>query len=421
IGCRHDRWARQALHAQPGPSPAPAANGALFLRRVLAAGQLRRPCPAGDLLRAAIGRAAGGDDCAQASRVVSGVRRDRGQPSQYLRAPAWGNCRRAAAGHFHRAGVQAPGAQRGRGAQHRRGLGSLPGGPVGEGQRMSELAALIWPGKFSPLGASYDGKGVNFALFAERASGVELCLFDPADPGRETARLKLSEKTCHVWHGYVPGLRPGTLYGYRAYGPYEPERGLLFNPSKLLLDPYARAISGKIDWSHPVHGHLVDPSGAIKMDDRDDAAGKPRSVVIADEFDWGNDSRPQTPWNRTVIFQLHVQGFTMRHPGVPPELRGTYAGLASPAAIEHFKKLGVTAVELMPVHEKMDEEALVRRGLTNYWGYSSLGYFAPEQLYSSRGRRGEQVTEFKEMVKALHAAGIEVILDVVYNHTGEGN
>jgi len=286
---------------------------------------------------------------------------------------------------------------------------------------MSEVASLVWPGKFRPLGATYDGNGVNFALYAERATGVELCLFDPADPRRETARLKLSEKTRHVWHGYVPGLRPGTLYGYRAYGPYEPERGLLFNPNKLLLDPYARAISGKIDWSQPVHGQVGDGSAGMKMDERDDAPGKPRSVVIADEFDWSDEVPPQIPWNRTVIYELHVKGFTMRHPGVPPELRGTYAGLASPAAIEHFKKLGITAVELLPVHEKIDEEALVRRGLTNYWGYSSIGYFAPEQLYSSRGRRGEQVAEFKEMVKALHAAGIEVILDVVYNHTGEGN
>ncbi len=286
---------------------------------------------------------------------------------------------------------------------------------------MSEATALVWPGRFVPLGARFDGKGINFALFSERATGVELCLFDPADPRRETARLRLSERTRHVWHGYVRGLKPGTLYGYRAHGPYEPERGLFFNPNKLLMDPYARAIHGKVDWGHPVHAYLRDGGAEMKIDERDDAPGKPRSVVLADDFDWGNDARPQIPWNRAVIYELHVKGFTMRHPGVPPELRGTYAGLASPAVIEHFKKLGITAVELLPVQEKMDEEPLVRRGLTNYWGYSTLGYFAPEQLYSSRGTRGEQVAEFKEMVKALHAAGIEVILDVVYNHTGEGN
>ncbi len=286
---------------------------------------------------------------------------------------------------------------------------------------MTQAAALVWPGRFRPLGATYDGKGVNFALFSEHATGVELCLFDPADPRRETARLKFTERTRHVWHGYVPGLKPGTLYGYRVHGPYEPQKGLLFNPSKLLVDPYARAICGKLDWRFPVYGFRRDGGSQREISDQDDAPGKPRSVVIADGFDWGNDAPPLVPWNHTVIYELHVRGFTLRHPGVPPELRGTYAGLATAAVIEHFQKLGITAVELLPVHEKSDEALLADRGLTNYWGYSTLGYFAPEQLYSSRGNRGEQVAEFKEMVKALHAAGIEVILDVVYNHTGEGN
>jgi len=289
---------------------------------------------------------------------------------------------------------------------------------------MSEPRASRHRSQPAPLGATYDGEGVNFAVFSETATLVELCLFDAADPSRAISRIDLSEKLHHVWHGYVPGLRPGALYGFRAHGPYQPAQGLWFNPSKLLLDPYARAISGKLDWSQPVFGYRRDgqePDPGMALDPFDDAPAKPKSVVVGGEFDWGGDALPQIPWHGTVIYELHVKGFTQRHPGVPPELRGTYAGLSTPAAIAHLRRLGVTAVELLPVHHHLDEGPLVRRGLTNYWGYSSIGFFAPEQRYSSRGSTGGQVDDFKQMVKALHQEGFEVILDVVYNHTGEGN
>ncbi len=280
---------------------------------------------------------------------------------------------------------------------------------------------IIWPGRAFPLGASFDGEGTNFAVYARHADRVDLCLFDAADPSRETRRTPLREKTGHVFHAYLPGIRPGTLYGFRAHGPHEPEAGLRFNPAKLLVDPYAQAISGEVDFDGPVFGY---PRGApeqdLALDDRDSAAAMPKGVVVANDFDWGGDLRPDTPWHRSVIYELHVKGFTARHPEVPPELRGTYLGLASPAAIDHLVRLGVTAVELLPVHEFVDDPFLRSRGLTNYWGYSTLGFFAPEQRYA-RGSRGEQVTEFRQMVKALHAAGLEVILDVVFNHTAEGN
>jgi glycogen operon protein len=250
---------------------------------------------------------------------------------------------------------------------------------------------------------------------------VELCLFDPADPSREIRRAALHEKTGHVFHAYLPGIRAGALYGFRAHGPYEPEAGLRFNPAKLLVDPYARAISGEIDWKGPVFGYVLDHADQdLARDDRDSAAAMAKAVVVANGFDWGGDRRPDTAWHRSVIYEVHVKGFTARHPEVPPELRGTYLGFASPPAIDHLVRLGVTAVELLPVHEFVDDPFLAARGLRNYWGYSTLGYFAPEQRYA-RARRGEQVTEFRQMVKALHAAGIEVILDVVFNHTAEGN
>jgi len=289
---------------------------------------------------------------------------------------------------------------------------------------MSEPRASRHRSQPAPLGATYDGEGVNFAVFSESATLVELCLFDAADPSRAISRIDLSEKLHHVWHGYVPGIRPGALYGYRAHGPYQPAQGLWFNPSKLLLDPYARAISGQLDWSQPVFGYRRDgqePDPGMALDPSDDALGKPKSVVVGGGFDWSGDALPQIPWHRTVIYELHVKGFTQRHPGVPPELRGTYAGLTSPPAIAHLRRLGVTTVELLPVHEHLDEGQLVRRGLTNYWGYSSIGFFAPEQRYSSRGSTGGQVDDFKQMIKTLHQEGFEVILDVVYNHTGEGN
>jgi isoamylase len=280
---------------------------------------------------------------------------------------------------------------------------------------------LIWPGRPSPLGATFDGEGTNFAVYARSAEALDLCLYAADDPGREVRRVRLHEKTGHVWHAYLPGIGPGTLYGYRAHGPYEPEKGLRFNPAKVLVDPYARAISGEADLGGPIFAYRQDaPEQDLARDDRDSAAATPKSVVVGNHFEWGDDRRPGTPLHRSVIYEVHVKGFTARHPEVPPELRGTYLGLASPAALDHLVKLGVTAVELLPVHEFLDDPFLEAKGLTNYWGYSTLGFFAPEQRYA-RGSRGEQVTEFRQMVKALHAAGIEVILDVVYNHTAEGN
>jgi isoamylase len=273
-----------------------------------------------------------------------------------------------------------------------------------------------WPGRWSPLGAAFDGEGTNFALWAEGADGVTLCLFD--DAGRER-RLDLAESTFHVWHGYVPGVRPGQRYGYRVHGPWDPWRGARWNPAKLLLDPYARAVDGTVRYDGAVFGHQPGRDDTVRGT-TDSAAHVPRSVVVHDDFDWGWDRRPDIAFSDSVVYELHVKGFTARHPAVPAALRGTYAGLAHPAAVDHLTRLGVTAVELLPVHHFVDEEHLVRAGLTDYWGYNSIGYFAPHAAYSSAGSRGGQVREFKEMVKALHAAGIEVILDVVYNHTAEG-
>ncbi|HVE98425.1 MAG TPA: glycogen debranching protein GlgX [Mycobacteriales bacterium] len=275
----------------------------------------------------------------------------------------------------------------------------------------------VWPGEPAPLGATWDGDGANFALFSDGAEAVDLCLFDDAD--REH-RIPLDELTNHVWHGYVPGVAPGQRYGYRCDGPFDPAWGARWNPSKLLLDPYARAICGELLLDDAIFGY---PPGRddLAQDHRDSAGVVPRSVVVHDAFPWGDDHRPGTAWADTVIYELHVRGFTMRHPDVEPELRGTYRGLAHPAVIEHLTGLGVTAVELLPVHHFTSEPAVLRRGLTNYWGYNSIGYFAPHAAYSSAGQRGEQVGEFKAMVRAMHEAGIEVILDVVYNHTAEGD
>ncbi|MBK8977543.1 MAG: glycogen debranching protein GlgX [Planctomycetes bacterium] len=274
----------------------------------------------------------------------------------------------------------------------------------------------IWQGNPFPLGATYDGSGTNFAVFSEVAERVELCLFD--DAGQETI-VPLPEVTGHVWHGFVPGLQPGKRYGYRVHGPYDPKSGLRCNPAKLLLDPYARAIDGSVTWNRAMYGHRQDaPSEA---DRSDSAPFTQRSVVVNPFFDWTDDRPPRTPWHETVIYEVHVRGFTMRHPGVPDGQRGTYAGLAHPAVLDHLKALGVTAVELMPVHEFVHDQRLVDLGLRNYWGYNSIGYFAPHADYAQRSDAGSQVQEFKAMVKALHRAGIEVILDVVYNHTAEGN
>jgi glycogen operon protein len=276
----------------------------------------------------------------------------------------------------------------------------------------------VWPGRPDPLGATWDGEGTNFALFSESAEGVELCLLGN---GPEI-RVQLPECTGFVWHGYVPGVGPGQHYGYRVHGPYDPARGLRFNPNKLLLDPYARAIDRVSDWDDAVFGYdRSAPEGDDVMSTTDSVQHVPWSVVADSSFPWGHDHSPDTPWPDTVIYETHVKGMTMRHPGVPEHLRGTYAGLASPAIIDHLTDLGITAVELLPVHHFFSEPSLVARGLRNYWGYNTLGYFAPHGGYSSSGRRGEQVREFKAMVRTLHAAGIEVILDVVYNHTAEGN
>jgi isoamylase len=272
-----------------------------------------------------------------------------------------------------------------------------------------------WPGRPEPLGATWDGEGTNFALWSSGAEGVDLCLFDP--DGSET-RVGLTESTYHVWHGYLPRIGPGQRYGYRVHGPYRPRDGLRYNPAKLLLDPYARAVDGDFTPHPAVYGYAGDPR-ADTADDRDSGPYVPRSVVVHDSFPWGGDTRPGTPWEDTVIYELHVKGFTQRHPGVPEALRGTYAGLAHPAALEHLTGLGVTAVELLPTQQFVTEPAVTRRGLTNYWGYNTIGYFAPHAAYAATP--GEQVREFKAMVRALHAAGIEVILDVVYNHTAEGD
>ena len=280
----------------------------------------------------------------------------------------------------------------------------------------------IWLGYPYPLGATWLGNGVNFAIFSEHATSVDLCLFDSIDTRQENIRIPVTEHTDQVWHVFLPDVRPGQLYGYRVSGPYDPERGLRFNSSKLLLDPYGKAIAGEVNWSDEMFGYVVgDPSEDVARDFRDDAWGMPKSVVIDNAFDWHNDKKLGIPLHQSVIYEVHVKGFTRLCPNVPDKLRGTYAGLGSSAAIDYLKSLGVTAVELLPVHAHIDDQVLVDRGLTNYWGYNSIGFFAPHADYSSSGAMGEQVSEFKSMVRNLHASGIEVILDVVYNHTAEGN
>jgi len=280
----------------------------------------------------------------------------------------------------------------------------------------------LLPGAPYPLGANWDGEGVNFALFSEHAQKVELCLFDSPDGGSESETVALPEGTHRVWHGYVPGLSPGQLYGFRVHGPYEPEKGHRFNPRKVLLDPYAKAIGRPLRWADELFGYGIgDPAEDLSFDDRDSAASAPLAAVVDSKFDWGNDRSPGRRWRETVIYEAHVKGLTQLHPKVPEHLRGTYAGLASKPVIEHLTRLGVTAIELMPVHHFVQDRHLLERGLSNYWGYNTLGFFAPEPRYSRATSPLDTVREFKEMVKALHAAGIEVILDVVYNHTAEGN
>jgi isoamylase len=280
----------------------------------------------------------------------------------------------------------------------------------------------VWRGEPFPLGATWDGYGTNFSLFSEHAERVELCLFDEED--RET-RIEMAQRHALNWHCYLPEVGGGQRYGFRVYGRYAPTEGQRFNPDKLLIDPYAKGVDGVVDWAHDANVLPYVPDGTedadLERDDEDDAAAMPKSVVIDDAFDWEGDRAPRIPFADTIIYETHVKGFTMRHPEVREDLRGTYAGLASEPAIDYLVNLGVTAVELLPVHHISDEAFLAERGLRNYWGYSTIGYLAPHSEYAATGRRGEQVREFKGMVKALHGAGIEVILDVVYNHTAEGN
>ena len=280
---------------------------------------------------------------------------------------------------------------------------------------------FVYPGRPYPQGATWDGEGVNFAVFSEHATGVDLCLFEgPAES--EACRIPMTEVTAHVWHIYLLGVMPRQLYGYRVHGPYEPEQGLRYNPNKLLVDPYAKAICGQVDWSQPVFGYqLGNDQADLAMDEQDDAPGVPKSVVPHLYFDWENDRPPLVPWHKSVIYETHVKGLTALHPDVPEEIRGTYAGLAEPVVTDYLRRLGITAVELQPVHAFIDDKILLDRGLRNYWGYNTLNFFAPEARYAAGGDNGNQVGEFKRMVKELHRAGLEVILDVVYNHTTEGN
>jgi len=279
----------------------------------------------------------------------------------------------------------------------------------------------IWPGNSSKLGATWDGEGVNFALFSQEATRVDLCLYDTEQPNHELHRIQLKERTNRIWHCYSPDVRPGQLYAYRVYGHYAPEQGRRFNPNKLLIDPYARAIAGDVVWDDALFGYEVGhPSGDLSFSKSDSASCIPKCVVVDDAFTWGEDRPPNIPWSDTLIYEAHVKGMTMLHPDVPLKLRGTYLGLASDAILDHLKSLGVTAIELLPIHHFINDRRLHDLNLSNYWGYQTLGFFAPDPRYAT-GCRGQQVNEFKTMVKAFHREGIEVILDVVYNHTCEGN
>ncbi|MDN3547764.1 glycogen debranching protein GlgX [Mucilaginibacter aquaedulcis] len=284
------------------------------------------------------------------------------------------------------------------------------------------MKITTYPGKPFPLGATWDGEGVNFTLYSENATGVEICLFNTAEDEVESERIPLTECTDLTWHIYIPGLKPGQLYGFRVDGPYEPENGHRFNPNKLLVDPYAKAIAGTVNWDDSLFGYeLGNPDEDLSFSKTDNAAFVPKSVVIDHNFDWENDKSPKIEYYNTVIYEAHVKGFTKLHPEIPEEIRGTYAGIAHPVTINYLKDLGISSIELMPVHHFLSDRHLADKGLTNYWGYNTIGFFAPDARYASGGVLGEQVNEFKNMVKELHKAGIEVILDVVYNHTGEGS
>jgi glycogen operon protein len=272
------------------------------------------------------------------------------------------------------------------------------------------------------LGASWDGAGVNFALFSEHGAKVELCLFESVEAPHETIRITLPDQTDQVWHGYLPDVRPGQLYGYRVHGPYDPKAGHRFNPNKIVLDPYAKAIGRTVQWSDEMFGYRVgDPGEDLSFDDRDNAANAPLAVVIDPAFTWGDDRPPRIPWHKTIIYEMHVKGFSKRLPEVPEEIRGTYTALTTEPVLRHLTELGVTAVELLPVHHHIDDRHLLEKKLSNYWGYNTLAFLAPHSTYTAANSGVESVREFKMMVRALHAAGLEVILDVVYNHTAEGN
>ena len=278
-----------------------------------------------------------------------------------------------------------------------------------------------YPGHIFPLGATWDGKGVNFSIYSQYANAVELCLFD-SESRNETHRIKMTERTGHIWHTYIPDIEPGQLYAYRFDGPYEPENGHRFNKNKLLIDPNAKALSGKIDWDDALFSYEVGhPDEDLSFDERDSAPFLPKGIVIDPHFDWGDDRHPDTPLHKTIIYEMHVKGFSQMHPDIPEAIRGTYAAIAHPVSIQYLKDLGITAIELLPIHHFVSDRHLLEKGLTNYWGYNTLAFFAPDVRYSGSGVMGQQVTEFKNMVKELHKAGIEVLLDVVYNHTAEGN
>jgi isoamylase len=280
----------------------------------------------------------------------------------------------------------------------------------------------IYPGKEFPLGATWDGEGVNFSLYAEHATAVELCLFNSTEDEIESEKIKFTERSHQVWHIYLPGIKPGQLYGYRVYGPYEPENGHRYNPNKLLIDPYAKAIAGNIKWNEALFGYDFNhPDKDKSFSSLNSASFLPKSIVIDPNFDWEGDTFPKIPYHQSIIYEAHVKGFTKLHPDIPENIRGTYAAIGHPVTINYLKSLGITAIELMPVHHFVDEHYLVEKNLNNYWGYNTIGFFAPDARYSSNGILGGQVNEFKQMVRALHKGGIEVILDVVYNHTAEGN
>jgi glycogen operon protein len=291
-----------------------------------------------------------------------------------------------------------------------------------EAIRLEELGVIMrmWPGLPYPLGASWDGSGVNFALFSENATKVELCLFDSPDATKESQRIPFVEVTDQVWHAYFPELLPGQIYGYRVHGPYDPEHGHRFNPNKVVLDPYAKLLARGVRWDDSLFGYKLGEDDRT-FSDSDSAAFAPLAVVVDTAFTWGDDRPPRTPWHKTLIYEAHVKGLTMRHPDVPEDLRGTYAGLASEAVIKHLQDLNVTAIELLPIHQNLTDRHLADQSKVNYWGYNTLNFFAPQYSYDAKSNALSPMHEFKMMVRSLHVAGIEVIVDVVYNHTSEGN